>query len=686
MIPFMERDGVVQESCLDSQLWHACAGGMIQMPHVNAKVFYFVQGHIEHATGTIDLSTFPRIPPLILCRVEAITYLADHESDEVYARIRLVPVTGNESEYGDEDGAINGSDLQEDCKLVSFAKTLSLSDANNGGGFSVPRYCAETIFPRLDFSTDHPFQNIVAKDVHGKRWTFRHVYRGTPRRHLWTTGWSTFVNAKKLIAGDSLVFLKTEKGDICVGIRRVKRRPVPSPGWNKESSLMRYDGLSALLKEEDDNSWARNANDGNSSTRVSRFKRKVTAESVFEAATSAANGQPFEVIYYPRASTPEFVVKAALVKSALQIHWCSRMRFKMHYETEDSPQLSWFMGTVLSVQVFDALRWPESPWRLLQVTWDEPNLLQDVKRVSPWQVELVSSMPPFHLPPSSPPRKKFRLPQHPDFLMDGRLQVPTIPGNCLGSISPAGYLPENSPAGMQGARHAQFGLNLLDFGINTLQSGPFPGGFQALDPAATLLTRPPSNSTGFTNPTSCIQTPEKSEDEGNNRPFMLFGRRILTEEQMSQSSSGNTVSAAQTGNSSSDGIADRTGNSSDGSGSAVNQKGQLKSSSSEVYKDNRQEVESGSEEMSLCEVFMGLEVTGHTLDLSLLTSYEELCSKLADMFLLEGPDALSRVIYPDPNGFAKQIGHEPFSEFAKSAKKLMILLDSSKRRHGDNVE
>uniref|UniRef100_J3NDZ9 Uncharacterized protein n=1 Tax=Oryza brachyantha TaxID=4533 RepID=J3NDZ9_ORYBR len=31
------------DKCLDPQLWHACAGGMVQMPPVNSKVYYFPQ-------------------------------------------------------------------------------------------------------------------------------------------------------------------------------------------------------------------------------------------------------------------------------------------------------------------------------------------------------------------------------------------------------------------------------------------------------------------------------------------------------------------------------------------------------------------------------------------------------------------------------------------------------------------
>jgi hypothetical protein len=39
----------------------------------------------------------------------------------------------------------------------------------------------------------------------------------------------------------------------------------------------------------------------------------------------------------------------------------------MAFETEDSSRISWFMGTVAGVQVTDPIRWPQSPWRLLQV-------------------------------------------------------------------------------------------------------------------------------------------------------------------------------------------------------------------------------------------------------------------------------------------------------------------------------
>ncbi|GAB2300594.1 hypothetical protein Dimus_034629 [Dionaea muscipula] len=743
MIQFMDQHGV---NCLDSQLWHACAGGMIQMPRVNARVFYFVQGHIEHASsgGNINFRSFPRIPPYVLCKVEGIKYLADRESDEVYARIRLSPATSNEPDYGnyEDDGGFKGSEFDQENKPASFAKTLTQSDANNGGGFSVPRYCAETIFPRLDYTADPPVQNIVAKDVHGEPWKFRHIYRGTPRRHLLTTGWSTFVNAKKLVAGDSIVFMRTEKGDLCVGIRRVKRGgQVPSSGWSPESSFIQYPpGLSALLKEDNNdhhNSFTRNNNAAAANSSIiisssggggSRFKGNATVESVVEAASRAADGQPFEVIYYPRAGTPEFVVRAALVKSALQVRWFPGMRFKMPFETEDSSRISWFMGTITAVQVSDPSRWPQSPWRLLQVNWDEPDLLQNVKRVSPWLVEIVSStMPPsIHLPPFSPPRKKLRLPQHeyPDHfppLDGGQLQMPigNFNFNFLGytNINPFGYLPDpNSPAGMQGARHAQFGLTSLpDLRFNKLQlsggglfpCGNFPATAEPAHAAAQLLTRR-STFTSFNvqqnYPSSCTDssthhtsscfltlgnsispqttTPNKSQDHSK-RPnsLILFGKSIhLTEEEQimySQSRSGDTA-VAQTGRNNSSSDVNQNG----GQPERISQSQRCMSKEEEEEDDNK-EVDSELAELGCCKVFMESEDVGRILDLSLLTSYEELCSRLVEMFGLElegDPDdddnnnmLLNRVIYRDHAGFAKRIGKEPFSEFAKNTKRLTIL-------------
>lgn len=164
---------------LDAQLWHACAGGMVQLPAVGAKVIYFPQGHGEQAATTPDFPGSLGPSGTIPCRVVSVNFLADTETDEVFARMRLQP-----------EGLPFSSDRMDDFPLspppekpASFAKTLTQSDANNGGGFSVPRYCAETIFPPLDYSTDPPVQTVLAKDVHGDVWKFRHIYRYDLKLH-----------------------------------------------------------------------------------------------------------------------------------------------------------------------------------------------------------------------------------------------------------------------------------------------------------------------------------------------------------------------------------------------------------------------------------------------------------------------------------------------------------------------
>ncbi|XP_061345767.1 auxin response factor 18-like [Gastrolobium bilobum] len=675
------------EKCLDPQLWHACAGGMVQMPTVNAKVFYFPQGHAEHACGPVDFRAYPKIRPFIQCRVAAIKYMADPETDEVYAKLRLVPLNNNDAADFEDDGVggINGCETKD--KPASFAKTLTQSDANNGGGFSVPRFCAETIFPRLDYIADPPVQNILARDVHGETWKFRHIYRGTPRRHLLTTGWSTFVNNKKLVAGDSIVFLRAENGDLRVGIRRAKRGnyggPEGSSGWNPGGGIrpVPYGVFSAFLRE-DDNQLLGNGNGNGLSSNASLMGRgKVRAEAVIEAATLATNEQPFEVVYYPRASTPEFCVKASLVRAALQIRWCPGMRFKMPFETEDSSRISWFMGTISSVQVADP-RWPDSPWRLLQVTWDEPELLQNVKRVNPWLVELVSNMPTIHLSPFSPPRKKLRLPQNPYFPFDDQISVPTFPSN------PFGCLPETTPAGMQGARHAHYGISLSDLHFNKLHSGllqiGFPG-FQPLDHTATPMrvsNNPALQKPNTTENISCLlsmsSSPESSKKLNDVKApqLVLFGQTILTKQQMSMNTSADAVTPVLNGNTSSDGNADKMTIFSDGSGSALHQQGLLERSSCERFHNYKD----ASLETGQCKVFMESEDVGRTLDLSLLGSYNELYRKLADMFCIKKPEVLSHVLYSDMNGAVKHIGDEPFRDFTKTAKRLNILMDSN----GDN--
>ncbi|GAB4844846.1 hypothetical protein Ancab_038237 [Ancistrocladus abbreviatus] len=462
---------------VDPTIWRACAGAFVQIPAVHSRVYYFPQGHMEHSSNPLCLpSSSLRLAskPSIPCRVLNVLYLANPNTDEVYAKIRLEPLTApaNNDFLLESSRVVIGNRLNEEAEgnhqqnsVVSHVKVLTQSDANNGGGFSVPRFCADSIFPSLDYTADPPVQTIKIKDVHGDSWDFRHIYRGTPRRHLLTTGWSKFVNHKKLIAGDSVVFIKNRTSEeLFVGVRRTVKsngavelvRWAPhyaslgSPGTGRGVNVEEAVGGGFRGEAERDGVFSRNG------------KGKVSPESVMEAADLAVKGLPFEVVYYPKMGSPDFVVATEKVVGALNVYWSPGMRVKMAMETEDSSRVTWFQGTVSSVVIPDNGLWRGSPWRMLQVAWDEPDALQNVKRVSPWEVEYIAPTPPLHT--HFPPTKKFKVPHSSGLLTNGDAEfpLPTIGfGNSMiGHISSAHLNYNTFPAGMQGARQDPFNVSI----------------------------------------------------------------------------------------------------------------------------------------------------------------------------------------------------------------------------------
>lgn len=306
------------------------------------------------STSPPSLSSIALSRPFVACVVAAVSFHADPLTDEVFARLVLHPVVGSGGFNLPEDrlgGHVSAED-EDDVKISSFAKVLTSSDANNGGGFSVPRFCADTIFPQLNYQIDPPVQNLEVTDIHGVLWTFRHIYRGTPRRHLLTTGWSRFVNNKKLVAGDSVIFMKNSRGDMFVGIRRVIRVAAECPTWRHQIAAGKAKTEEGSVLKE---GFARNG------------RGRVSAESVVKAIELAARGFPFEVVYYPRAGWSDFVVRAEVVEAAMKAYWAAGMRVKMAVETEDTSRMSWFQGTVCSTAVPESGPWAGSPWRMVQV-------------------------------------------------------------------------------------------------------------------------------------------------------------------------------------------------------------------------------------------------------------------------------------------------------------------------------
>ncbi|KAM0839191.1 hypothetical protein ACQ4PT_060476 [Festuca glaucescens] len=363
----------VEKKAINSELWHACAGPLSAMPPVGSLVVYFPQGHSEQVAASMHkevdiIPNYPSLPSKLICKLLSLTLLADSETDEVYAQMTLQPV----SKYDRDAMLASELGLKQNKQPVEFfCKTLTASDTSTHGGFSVPRRAAEKIFPPLDFSMQPPAQEIMAKDLHDISWKFRHIFRGQPKRHLLTTGWSVFVSTKRLSAGDSVLFIRDEKSQLLLGIRR-SIRPQPALSSSVLSSDSMHIGILAA------------------------------------AAHAAANSSPFTIFYNPRASPSEFVIPLAKYNKALYTQVSLGMRFRMLFETEDSG-VRRYMGTITGIGDLDQVRWKNSHWRNLQVGWDESTASERRTRVSIWEIEPVAT--PFYICP--PPFYRPKLPKQP---------------------------------------------------------------------------------------------------------------------------------------------------------------------------------------------------------------------------------------------------------------------------------
>ncbi|KAI4374936.1 hypothetical protein MLD38_012871 [Melastoma candidum] len=342
---------------LNSKLWHACAGPLVSLPQIGSLVYYFPQGHCEQVAvstkrpATTQIPSYPNLPSQLMCQVHSVTLHADRETDEIYAQMSLQPVTSEKDVFPVPDFGLRPSKHPNEF----FCKTLMASDMSTHGGFSMPRRAAEKLFPPLDYTAQPPTQEIVVKDLHGNTWNFRHIYRGQPKRHLLTTGWSLFVGSKRLRAGDSLLFIRDEKSQLLVGARRANRQQMALP-----SSVLSTDSMHIGI--------------------------------LAAAAHAATSRSSFTIFYNPRVCPAEFVVPLAKYRKAIYgTRISAGMRFGMMFETEESVKRT-YMGTVIGISDLDTLRWPGSKWRNLQVEWDEPGCGDKQKRVSPWEIETPESL------------------------------------------------------------------------------------------------------------------------------------------------------------------------------------------------------------------------------------------------------------------------------------------------------
>ncbi|ONK67334.1 uncharacterized protein A4U43_C06F19070 [Asparagus officinalis] len=346
-----------EERCLNSVLWHACAGPLVSLPAVSSRVVYFPQGHSEQVSASTNkeidahIPNYPSLPPQLICQLHNITMHADVETDEVYAQMTLQPLSPQE-----QKDPYLPAELGTPSKQPTnyFCKTLTASDTSTHGGFSVPRRAAEKVFPPLDFSQTPPAQELIARDLHDNEWKFRHIFRVATEVDV------TFV---VLILFGVRPDEMNENNQLLLGIRRASRPQTVMPSSVLSSDSMHIGLLAA-------------------------------------AAHAAATNSRFTIFYNPRASPSEFVIPLAkYAKAVYHTRVSVGMRFRMLFETEES-SVRRYMGTIAGISDLDPVRWPNSHWRSVKVGWDESTAGERQPRVSLWDIEPLTTFPmyPSHFP------------------------------------------------------------------------------------------------------------------------------------------------------------------------------------------------------------------------------------------------------------------------------------------------
>ncbi|CAI8615918.1 unnamed protein product [Vicia faba] len=118
------------------------------------------ESHLINLLSHGSLPIVKDLPGLIPILNLRCTRCTDPDTDEVYAKLRLFPLHPSDVNFdGDTVAGVNDNLMQ------SYTKTLTQSDANNGG-FACPKNCTEIILPPLYCSDRLPSQDNWTRGIH----------------------------------------------------------------------------------------------------------------------------------------------------------------------------------------------------------------------------------------------------------------------------------------------------------------------------------------------------------------------------------------------------------------------------------------------------------------------------------------------------------------------------------------
>ncbi|XP_040379889.1 auxin response factor 1 isoform X2 [Oryza brachyantha] len=632
------------DSDLSAELWRACAGPLVEVPQRDERVFYFLQGHLEQLQEPTDPALLAeqikmfQVPYKILCKVVNVELKAETETDEVFAQITLLPDPDQENLPTLPDPPLTA---HRRPVVHSFCKILTPSDTSTHGGFSVLRRHANECLPPLDMSMATPTQELITKDLHRSEWRFKHIYRGQPRRHLLTTGWSTFVTSKKLISGDAFVYLRSETGEQHVGVRRLVQKQSTMPASVISSQSMHLGVLAS-------------------------------------ASHAIKTNSIFLVYYRPRLSQSQYIVSVNKYLAASKIGFNVGMRFKMSFEGEDVP-VKKFSGTIVGEGDLSP-QWSGSEWKSLKVQWDEVTNVNGPERVSPWEIEICdATAPAINVPlQSSTKNKRLREPSETvdlqslepaqEFWLSGMPQQHEKTG--IGSSEP------NCISGHQvvwPGEHPGYGAvssssvcqnPLVTSNEARVATWPTRSAHQAEEPTSKL-----SLNTAVCGYRTEEVAPNASKVvEGKKEPsmFRLFGVDLMkcTSVSTTTDSDKSSVGAGET--------------STKGTGSHEDS-GQL-SAFSKVTKDHIAVDESPREIQShqnytgrtRIKVQMHGNAVGRAVDLANLDGYGQLMNELEELFNIKDLKQKWKVAFTDDEGDTMEVGDDPWLEFCQMVRKIVL--------------
>ncbi|KAE8696132.1 Auxin response factor 1 [Hibiscus syriacus] len=596
---------------------------LLPLPRIGERVYYFPQGHMEqleasmHQGSEHQMPSF-NLPSKILCKVASVQRKAEPDTDEVYAQITLVPEVDQCKVMSPDDPLPE----PERCIVHSFCKTLTASDTSTHGGFSVLRRHADDCLPTLDMTQQPPWQELVATDLHGNEWHFRHIFRDLSSQISYSFSYVTFVYFTALLPMYSYLFLyRGGNGELRVGVRRLMRQQANMPSSVISSHSMHLGVLAT-------------------------------------ASHALSTRSMFSVFYKPRTSLSEFIVSVNKYLEARTHKLSVGMRFKMRFEGEEVPERR-FCGTIVGVGDNKSSAWADSEWRSLKVQWDEPSSIVRPDRVSPWELEpLVATSNSSNSQPAQ--RNKRTRPSV--------LPSPSSDISCL-SIWKS---PVESPFSYCDAQRGQPSPKLSS--STKPNSVGFSGNssLAAVSGSSMYWSDRVENVTESVAPVVNKESSERKQGTGNG--CRLFGIQLLDNVNMEENSPMASVSGT--------GGDDQTVHSLDANSDQQSDptslnRSDLPSISCEPEKCLRYPQESQSKQIRSCtKVHMQGMAVGRAVDLTIFDCYEDLLRNLEDMFDIKGQLCVSakkwQVVYTDDEDDMMMVGDDPWNEFCSIVSKIFI--------------